>query len=387
VLLAGVEVLIDAVTWIQLDVTAIYGLPLVLAARTRRRRLLWVLTALLILTIFVVYAVQIPAGAFALNETFFVNRVFGAVAVLVTAGLLHVWMTSAALSEAQARRLEAQNAALVRHEEQIARQNAELEHRRKEAEEASVRKTRLLAAASHDIRTPVNTINTLAEVIRLSAENPALAEQIPSLTRRLQTNALALVELVSAVLDNATFESGRVEYHESLFSLNELIASNCRELLPVAQTKGLRLEAELPQQPLWVRTDRVKLHRVISNLISNAIKFTETGGVTVSAAFGCDRAVMIRVRDTGVGIAPQQLENIFKEFAQVPSPDRDRKSGWGLGLAICRRLVNLMGGRITVESELNKGSTFTVQLPPSSTTREPNGARPAGLPMTVQPYP
>jgi hypothetical protein len=107
--LALVEAFVDAVTWVELDVAAIYGLPLVLAALTRSRRLLWVLTAALTIATFSVYAVQIPTGAFALSETFFVNRLFDAVAVLLTAGLLHVWMISVDTSEAQARLLKTQN--------------------------------------------------------------------------------------------------------------------------------------------------------------------------------------------------------------------------------------------------------------------------------------
>src|SRR5688572_29320274 len=201
VALALVEVLLDAVTWVELDVAAIYGLPLVLAALTRSRRLLWALTATLTVATFAVYAAQIPVGVFTFGETFFVNRLFDAVAVLLTAGLLHVWIISLDTVEAQTLLLEAQN--------------EELERRRSEAEEASARKTRLLAAASHDIRTPVHTISLMAEVLRRTAENPALAAQVPKLAQRLQANALSLADLLSAVLDSARLESGRVEYQES----------------------------------------------------------------------------------------------------------------------------------------------------------------------------
>jgi signal transduction histidine kinase len=392
--LALVEAFIDAITWIELDVAAIYGLPLVLAALTRSRRLLWTLTTSLTITTFVVYAIQIPAGAFSLGEAFFVNRVFDAVAVLLTAGLLHVWIISVDTMEAQARllkdqnnELEAANVELVRHEEQIARQNEELEHHRKEAEEASARKTQLLASASHDIRTPVNTINLMADVIRRTAENPALATQVPDLAQRLQANALSLVDLLTAVLDTANFESGHVEYHESTFSLNAMLASICHDLLPAAQAKTLRLHVEAPERTIWLRTDRVKLQRVISNLVTNAIKFTEKGCVTVTATLKSDRVALICVQDTGIGIASQQFDGIFNEFAQVRDPNSDRNSGWGLGLSICRRLVKLMGGRITVESELNRGSIFTVRLPPECVVDESKVALPVALQMEVKSYP
>jgi signal transduction histidine kinase len=392
--LALVEAFIDAVTWVELDVAAIYGLPLVLAALTRSRRLLWALTAALTVATFAVYAAQIPSGAFAFSETFFVNRLFDAVAVLLTAGLLHVWIISIDTAEAQARllktqndELEAANVELVRHEEKIARQNEELERRRREAEEASARKTQLLASASHDIRTPVNTINLMAEVIRRTAENPALAAQVPKLAQRLQANALSLAELLSTVLDTARLESGRVEYQESTFSLNALLASSCEDLGPAAQAKSLRLQIEVPERAIWLRTDRVKLQRVISNLVSNAIKFTEHGTVTVAAALTSDRVAVICVQDTGMGIAPQQLERIFTEFAQVGNPSSDGNSGWGLGLAICRRLVRLIGGRITVESELNRGSVFKVRLPSECVVNEPQGELRVASQMKVRSHP
>ena len=101
---------------------------------------------------------------------------------------------------------------------------------------------------------------------------------------------------------------------------------------------------------------------MLRNLVANAIKFTDAGGVTLRSALAPDRAVRISVSDTGVGIGPDDLERIFGEFAQLRSPGEDKR-GWGLGLAICRRLVGLMGGRISVASTLNRGSTFTVHLP------------------------
>jgi PAS domain S-box-containing protein len=241
----------------------------------------------------------------------------------------------------------------------------ELDIRRREAEEASVRKTRFLASVSHDIRTPVNAINLMAEVIRRAADNPAVASQIPHLVQRLQANALALVELVSDVLDISRFDSGKVDLQETEFSLGELLAEEGRQLSPLAQDKNLRLVVEPPERPLWLRTDRVKLARVIGNLVGNAIKFTEAGSVCLSAALTPDRHVQIRVSDTGPGIAAEHLPHIWDEFAQLRNPARDREKGTGLGLAISKRMVEVMGGSIEVESTVNVGSVFTVTLPPS----------------------
>ena len=185
------------------------------------------------------------------DEALFVNRVLDAVALLLTAGLLHVWMVSLDIREAQAhllqeqnRKLEVANDLLIARESQIVRQNEELIRRRLEAEDASGRKTRLLNAVSHDIRNPVNTINLMAEVIRRTAEDPALVTQVPRMARRLQSNARSLVALVSEVLDTAHLDSGLLQRRDSTFSLNEFIDAARRDLAPLAEAKLLHLNAD-----------------------------------------------------------------------------------------------------------------------------------------------
>jgi len=372
VALAAVEVIIDWATWIELNEAIVYTLPLVLAAMARSRRLLWGLTLFLVGTTFAVYAMQIGPGAFFLGEPFFINRVLAAVTVLLTAGLLHAWTLALEKLDEQGHslkvqneRLDATNRELLRCQEEITRQNEELDRRRREAEEASGRKSRLLASVSHDIRSPLNAINLTAEVIRQAAADPDLAARVPGLAQRLQANARAMGDLVADVLDLSALESGRVQLHESEFLLAEVLADECRRLLPLAQAKNLALSIGPAGPAVRVRADRVKLARVLSNLVTNAIKFTEAGGVTVTAALTAERAVVVRVRDTGVGIAREDLDRIFGEFARVGSPGRDLAEGWGLGLAICQRLVDLMGGAITVESRPNRGSVFSVTLPAS----------------------
>ena len=372
VLLALVEIFLDWITRIEVNVAIVYGLPLVLAAAGRSRKLLWSLALFLILMTFSVYSVQIPPGVFSSREPMFVNRVLAAAALLLTAGLLHIWMIAVDTAEAQSRalrgqneQLEAANRELHRREQEIARQNEELDHRRREAEEASSRKSRFLASATHDIRSPLNAINLLAELILTTANDPSLAAEVPEMAHRLQANALSLADLVSNILDVARFDSGRLENRESMFSLNDLFAEECRCLLPLAQVKNLWLKVQPPAPAIELRTDRAKLTRVLANLVTNAIKFTESGGVTVSTTLVSARGVRIQVSDTGVGIAPEHLTEIFDEFAQVANAARNRHEGWGLGLAICRRLVEALGGQITVESVLNRGSIFTISLPPS----------------------
>lgn len=370
IVLAVAEVVADAGTWVDLDVATIYGIPLVLAAFTRSRRLLWGLTLTLMLATFIVYGLQIPAGTFDLRDALLVNRVLDAVALLLTAGLVHVWMMSLDIREAQATLLENQNRKLVVandllvvHEAQIVRQNEELVRRRHEAEEASGRKTRLFNAVSHDIRNPVNTISIMAEVIRRTSEDPALAAQLPQMATRLQSNAQSLVALVSEVLDVAHLDSGLLQLRESTFSLNELIDAKCRDLAQLAEAKSLHLESGVPEQLVRVRTDRIKLDRIITNLLTNAIKFTSNGGVTIGASIAGDGAVAVRVRDTGIGIPDHAIEHVFDEFTQFNVPPGGLNEGWGLGLAISRRLADFIGAKISVESELGRGTVFTVTLP------------------------
>jgi signal transduction histidine kinase len=370
ILVATAEIVIDWGTWVELNVSIVYGLPLVLAAVARQRRLLWGLMAVLIVMTFAVYAAQIPAGQFTVIEPLFVNRVLAALALVITTCLLHVRLIASEKLAAQDEALKEQNQALeqanvelVLREAEIERQNEELERRRREAEEASARKTRFMASVSHDIRTPVNAISLMAEVMCRTADNPAFAAELPDIARRLKSNALSLVDLLSEVLDIACFDSGQIELKSTRVSLNQLLDEQCRALLPLAQAKGLTLRLHSAPEPIWVHIDRVKLSRVVVNLLTNAIKYTEQGGVTATIEAISGGAVSVVVQDTGVGIPPDWLDRIFDEYAQLTNPDRDPNKGWGLGLPICKRLIQMLGGAISVTSQVGKGTTFTVRLP------------------------
>jgi PAS domain S-box-containing protein len=245
----------------------------------------------------------------------------------------------------------------------------EIDLRRREAEEASVRKTRFLAAVSHDIRTPANAISLLAELVRRTAANPAHYAEIPELARELHSSALSLVNLLGDVLDIARFDSGRVELQETEFSLGELLAEEHRQMQPLARERGIALHCDALAEHVLLRTDRIKLARILGNLIGNAIKFTDKGGVRVEAQCLDGRGVQIRVVDTGIGIPDESLRHIFDEFFQLRNPERDRNKGSGLGLTICKRLVDAMGGALEVQSTTGVGSTFAVTLPPTCVLR------------------
>ncbi len=263
----------------------------------------------------------------------------------------------------QNRRLDTANRMLVEHEAQILQQNEELGRRHKEAVASSERTNRLLIAVSHDIRTPIQTIGLVAEMMRRTGDNRALADRAPQLAQQLQANAATMASMVSELLDLARFDAGHIDMKESEFALDELVTAKCRELGALAETKALSLIARVPHAPLWVRSDRAKLDRVLANLIGNAIKFTAHGNVTVSAGMDASGSPVLQVTDTGRGIEPEALERIFDEYVQAGSAGRSTERGWGLGLAISRRMAKALGASIDVSSELGNGSTFTLTLP------------------------
>ncbi|HWE03875.1 MAG TPA: HAMP domain-containing sensor histidine kinase [Tepidisphaeraceae bacterium] len=365
-----------------------YGVPLIIIATFRRRSLLWAAVAAFLVVALYKYIVVLPKSTvavpiFSANE-FWLADVFVAADLLVIGTVAHLWIRNQDRAERHTAQLEEVNAELLTRETELAQTNGqlksqsaklerqggelrgvieELQMRRHEAEEASIRKTRFLAAVSHDIRTPANAIGLLAELVRRTATNPAKTSEVAELANELQASAISLVNLLSDVLDVARFDSGRVELQESEFPLVELLAELHRQMLPLAREKKLEFNWHAPAVPIVIRTDRIKLARVLGNLIGNAIKFTDAGSVRVEADEPDATGIAIRVIDSGVGIPVEFQRHIFDEFFQIKNPERNRNKGTGLGLTICKRLTDAMGGALEVHSGTGQGSTFTVKLP------------------------
>ena len=248
------------------------------------------------------------------------------------------------------------------------RAESALKEAKESAERASLRKTQFLSAVSHDLRTPVNAMSLQAELLGhlvASAGPTAPADELRDLAADLRRAAAGLVELINDLLDLSKFDSGTVEHRIGDFALDEWLSVTLVPLELTARAKGLGFSWRADRPGRIVRADRVKLGRVLTNLVGNAIKFTEAGSVTVAA--GADPAgwLALAVRDTGPGIPDDQLARIFDDFAQLRNPERDRTKGTGLGLAICRRLVESAGGRLGVASRPGSGSTFTALYPPN----------------------
>ncbi|MBC5784706.1 HAMP domain-containing histidine kinase [Ramlibacter sp. USB13] len=379
VVLMTVLVLVDFATWIELNIAVAYSIPLVFAAASRKPRILWSMTAFLVAVTFIVYRAQVPAvrawpvespgGFLGVGHPYLVDRILAAVTLLLTAAILQGWLFLLGAIEMRDLAIEQNNAHLQevnrelrRHQEEIAQQNAELDRRRREAEDISRRKTQMLASISHDIRTPLQSISLVAEILRRTASDPSEVRRTSMLAQRLQSHALSVAELLSEVIDLASFEQGKAAVHESEFALGELLEEQVQRLAPQAESRGLLLQVAGESPSVRLRTDRAKLGRILANLVSNAIKFTDEGSVTLSFEVDAARRVRILVRDTGRGIHAENLPRIFGDFSQE-DPAARTGSGWGLGLAICKRLTGLLGGELRVESEVGRGSTFAIVLP------------------------
>ncbi len=247
----------------------------------------------------------------------------------------------------------------------LAIQNArlfhEIEDKGRQLEVASKHKSQFLANMSHELRTPLNAILGYTELIldNIYGEAP---EKMRSVLERVQTNGKHLLGLINDVLDMSKIEAGQVTLSLSHYSLEELINGVYVAVEPLAAQKKLTLRTSIPPGLPVGHGDERRLAQVLLNLVGNAIKFTEAGEVAIEASHS-DGSFRVAVRDSGPGIAAADQAKIFEEFQQVDNTPTRQKGGTGLGLAISKRIVEMHGGRILVDSELGKGSTFTISIP------------------------
>jgi PAS domain S-box-containing protein len=233
-----------------------------------------------------------------------------------------------------------------------------------ELENAILVKDRFLASLSHELRTPLNAIIGFSGTMLMKLPGPLTADQEGQL-QTIQASASHLLSLIGDLLDLAKIESGKVELNFEPVSCENVIDEVAGSLRPLAESKGLTFEVSLSKQNSMVMTDRRVLTHILSNLASNAIKFTQHGGVSIELEHWRDDGrsfTRISVIDTGIGIRPEDQEKMFEAFTQVEAMGERRYEGSGLGLHLSRKLANLLGASLSLESEPGKGSTFTLVL-------------------------
>jgi signal transduction histidine kinase/DNA-binding response OmpR family regulator len=259
---------------------------------------------------------------------------------------------------------------------------AELDERADYLRRASELKTKFLSNVSHEFRTPLNSIVSLARLLMDRLDGDLTDEQMKQV-RYIESSARDLQEMVNDLLDLAKVEAGKIRIRPKRFEVHELFSALKGMLKPLlADNNSVDLVFEDVAELTPLYTDEGKVSQILRNLISNALKFTSKGQVRVSASLTEKQDVLFTVADTGIGIAPEHHETVFMEFSQLENPLQDKHRGTGLGLPLCRNLTMLLGGKIWLESDLGKGSTFFVKIPPvyvgESATQE--GATPLPTP-------
>jgi len=257
-------------------------------------------------------------------------------------------------------------------ERKVRERTIDLDAARERAESADRIKSAFLATMSHELRTPLNSIIGFTGIILQGLPGPLNSEQAKQLGM-VQASARHLLELINDVLDISKIEAGQLEVHAAPFDLRASIERVAALVKPLIEKKGLVLHVVLPATMETMESDRRRVDQILLNLLNNAIKFTDSGSVTITVDFTDDTApttaeparsvARVRVADTGIGMRPDDLATLFRPFRQIDSGLQRQHEGTGLGLAICRRLTELLGGTIHAESVYGQGSVFTVVLP------------------------
>ncbi len=245
---------------------------------------------------------------------------------------------------------------------ELQKNEAELRLAKETSERANRAKSEFLANMSHELRTPLNAIIGYSEMMLEDAEADGEQERVADL-KKVQRSGRHLLELINGILDISKIEAGKIELNVDAISLERLITDVENTATPLMTANGNQLNIAIPDNLGNVECDDQKLRQVLLNLLSNAAKFTEQGTVDLSVERSDDGWIRCVVKDSGIGMNAEQVERLFEPFSQADGSITREYGGTGLGLAISRRFMEMMGGRITVDTELGAGSCFTVWLP------------------------
>lgn len=264
--------------------------------------------------------------------------------------------------ERQQSQISALNQELAETNQGVVALYAELDDKAEQLRQASDLKSRFLSYMSHEFRTPLGSIASMTRILLDEMDGNLTSEQRKQV-HFVQGSALELTEMVNDLLDLAKVEAGRITISPAWFKMVDLFAALRGMFRPIVQVETVDLIFEEPEDIPRLYTDHKKLSQILRNFISNALKFTPKGSVRVSARRMSDEHVAFAVADTGIGIPKQHQAALFNDFVQLDSPIQKRFRGTGLGLSLSKKLANLLGGDVTVESEERKGSTFSLIIP------------------------
>lgn len=239
---------------------------------------------------------------------------------------------------------------------------SELDDKADQLRNVSELKSRFLSYMSHEFRTPLGAIRSLTRLLLGHMDGPLTDEQKRQV-EFIQTAAIELTDMVNDLLDLAKVEAGRITISPAWFDMVDLFSALRGMFKPIVETTTTQLIFEEPDGIPRIYTDHNKLSQILRNFVSNALKFTPKGEVSVSAHFDGINSVTFAVRDTGIGIGSEHLALLFQDFVQIDSPLQKRLRGTGLGLSLSKKLAELLGGTVGVESTPGAGSTFHVTIP------------------------
>lgn len=233
--------------------------------------------------------------------------------------------------------------------------------RAQELEKISLVKSQFLANVTHELRSPVNALIGLAELLRMAAEKDSI-EQIKERLSFMISSATGLRTIITNILDLSKMEAGKMEVTNRQVAVLPLISEIAETTRILVGNKPVTVEVSAPALPIMITTDPIKLRQIVTNLASNAAKFTESGRIVITLAIAGSR-LEIAVSDTGLGIKEEDLDKLFTAFSQIEDAKTKMHQGTGLGLAISKNLAGLIGGSISAASAFGRGTTFTLSLP------------------------
>ena len=346
------------------------GNAVYLCFRLKRRQVSWLAAAVLVLTaLMTAYGTAVLLGAFPSWSLFFLGEsrdvtglglsLLALAAVFILERLIHEERVARKIAEQQ--RVEAQlrasneAAMAARREAEAARERAELSDRAK---------SEFLANMSHELRTPLNAIIGFSDLMKIELHGALGDARYLEYVDDIHASGKHLLQIIADILDLSKIEAGMAELKESEVELQTTIEEVVRIIVPRAKAAEVRVEAFPAPPGLRLQADELRLKQVLINLVANAVKFTPQGGfVTLAVRVREDGALEITVTDSGIGIAAEDLPRVMEPFVQVGSAFARKQPGTGLGLPLCKRMIELHGGSLTLESQPGIGTTATVVLP------------------------